>query len=565
MEFKYTPLNLHGSKKLFTGRTKIISKILKNLFDGRSIAIFGERQIGKTLLLWMIKDIINDKINTQELIDGTLKDAIPEWKSELKNTRAILINMEKCGSDESVLFDNFFRELKKNGISFQTEKGMEYQGGLHNSLNELLEKLSKTLPLNIKLIILMDEMECLEKYPNSSDLAGVLRDASNRYENLKFIHTGSYHWEARIRQLGKGSPWNHLRNFYLGGIDENDARNYLIKPLAQKFQYENTNNELANKIVECSGCKPLLIQEICDELYKFKELPDELEIENILLGCDNIKRYIRENIFEEEQLDGYSQKILKFLSHKPASRATTISKRLNMKLKLVKRKLEEFDKHHFDAIRDEKQKIRINGKLIERFGKEKYGEEDFLAEEVNGNKKIILKKEIPRWMPVFILLLLATILFFYSHSKKKPKEFSFSNFKIILEVPTSLEVDEEGALNLSIQNISNNPIELLKISFFSNVIEYQNKGSNVISLTKLLPLETRTFLVNYRVRNVDSDVLESKISIAGIKAPILFNINKRLIQAKKYSGELISYLIGLLGFILLILNIGKSFGKRENK
>ena len=76
MSFRYTPLDLFGSKRTFTGRTTVISEIFEHILHGRSIGIFGERQIGKTLQLWMLRDIINGNIETSNLIDLRMKKAV---------------------------------------------------------------------------------------------------------------------------------------------------------------------------------------------------------------------------------------------------------------------------------------------------------------------------------------------------------------------------------------------------------------------------------------------------------------------------------------------------------
>ena len=155
MEFRYTPRDPYGSRKLFTGRTNIISKILKNILEGRSVAIFGERQIGKTLLLWMIRDIINSNINAQGLIDGTLKSNIPKWNSDFENATAIFIDLQVCGENEETLVNFFYDQMEEMNIRFPLKKDITHS----NSLGALLQNLSKSLPDKVKLIILMDEME----------------------------------------------------------------------------------------------------------------------------------------------------------------------------------------------------------------------------------------------------------------------------------------------------------------------------------------------------------------------------------------------------------------------
>ena len=561
MEFRYTPRDPHGSKKLFTGRTKIISKILKNILEGRSVAIFGERQIGKTLLLWMIRDIINSNINAQGLIDITLKSNIPKWDSDFENARAILIDLQLCGENEETLVNCFCNQMEEMNIRFPLKQDITHS----NSLDALLKNLSKSLPDKVKLIILMDEMEEFEGLKNNQNLAGILRNANFSYNNLKFIHTGSYDWEEKIRRLGRGSPWNHLQKIYLGGINENDAQNFLIRPLADKYNYKHPNNQLTNKIIEWSGCKPLLIQEICYNLYGRKELPLVNEIEGELLEKDEINDYIKDNIFEEYQLDEDSQCILKLLCHYPLSNVSLISRKLNLKKDFVKHTIKNFDQNHFDTVHQEKKGICINGKLIELYGKDNYYEKYWnLTNGINGPTKNPIKK-ILQWSFIAALLLIPILLYIYTHPTKRTEEFSFPKIKILVEVPTSLEEEEKGYLYLSVQNLTNKEINSLEMKLESREIsyEYGKKENNIVPLTRLVPNESRSLKVKYRVRSLDCTTLNSKLYIAGITEQKQFIVKKRPIPVKKYYGDLVSYIMGFIGLILAIFNLKKQFDVKK--
>ena len=58
-------------KYLVCGRSKEIEELIKYLSKGRSIALYGERRIGKSSLLYLLKDILNGSINSYlaDLID----------------------------------------------------------------------------------------------------------------------------------------------------------------------------------------------------------------------------------------------------------------------------------------------------------------------------------------------------------------------------------------------------------------------------------------------------------------------------------------------------------------
>lgn len=559
MDFYYTPRDLHGSKNLFTGRTKVISKVFENIFSGRSIAIFGERQIGKTLLLWMIRDSINGDLDLSKLIDGTLGCTIEKWEPIFKRTKAVLWNLENCGYNEDSMIKAFLNEFKKQDFSLLPEEIFNNPGLRPNSMNEFLQILSSHIPDDEKLMILMDEMECLENFPVTLGLPGVFRYASNEYEKIVFIHAGSYYWEERIKQGGKQSPWNHLKKIYLGRIDENDARDFLIRPLALKFNYEGSyyNNPLTNKIVEWSGCKPLLIQDICHLLFERKELKNYDVIERELLKEECICDYIKYSMFEENEIDGEKQRILRLLSHAQGMKIKTISNKLNLNIIHVKNKVEELEK--FDSIYDKNKKLRIVGTLFERFGKDKYDKDDFLLASTNPDGTNRKPGFLSRVFAA-IFLIMAIALFWYTHPGIKSNVYNIDGFRIIIEMPSELEVGEEGILDFSIKNTRGKAVELFHAEFSSIDIEYQNNGSSTLIIDNIDPGETKSCTIKYRVRAFENTAFISEILIKGIKKPIKFETKKRLIPIKKSMGKFLSFLSVFFATIAGALSVWKPIG-----
>src|SRR6266702_2577565 len=71
-------------KQLLSGRTDDLAQILGHIALGHSIALFGERRIGKTSLLFLLRDIINGQIEhyRSHMIDDSLKNAVETLKAK---------------------------------------------------------------------------------------------------------------------------------------------------------------------------------------------------------------------------------------------------------------------------------------------------------------------------------------------------------------------------------------------------------------------------------------------------------------------------------------------------
>src|SRR5438105_4166519 len=93
-------------KQLVCGRTDDIAKLLNNISQGQSIALFGERRIGKTSVLYLVRDIINGEIDNyrSNLIDLNLKLAIDSLKAKVPHLKAVYLNLQSLSkSDPKVL------------------------------------------------------------------------------------------------------------------------------------------------------------------------------------------------------------------------------------------------------------------------------------------------------------------------------------------------------------------------------------------------------------------------------------------------------------------------------
>ncbi len=525
MKSMYTPLDLHGSKKTFTGRSEIINSIFNSILDNRSVAIFGERQIGKTLLLLFIKDMLNDSINVSELIDRNIVNNIENWKESLQSYRAIYMDFMVINSEDD-LINSLTDELDKLQIKFDKRP---------ENISELFNDLTKNIDGSNKIIFLFDEMEKLYDVPNNSNIVTTFKKVSNNYSNILFIHSGSFEWEKKANS----KEWNHLKFFFLGGIDENDAINYLIKPLLNKF--EISNGGLNNKILEWSGSKPLLIQEICKHLFQKEQLNRYEELETELLDNVNIEKYIIPSIFED--VPDESKPILKFLCHKPNSSQKEIIINLKIKKQIIIEKLNIHNQYRFHTIKKIKNKYCLNGTLIEKFGKKRFDINEHIEK---GNHKF---KKIFRWIAMVGLFTIAVMTYLYSHPSKIEKQLIFQNYNVILKTPFNVESNEADTLRFYIQNTSKKNTDSLKLKFHSNYIKFSKNESNIICFKNLIQGETKDCYINYQVFCKTPDTIISQLTILPQNEINSFFILTRKLPFKRYNGFIMS-LLSILGLLI---------------
>jgi hypothetical protein len=559
MAVRYTPLDLNGSTATFTGRTGVIDAILGDVKAGRSVALFGERQIGKTLLLWMLRDIINGQVAIDKLIDETLKQKIPDLMPRGHNMKALFITLERGGTTEGALLDYFVTELQEVGLGFNARpagKGKRGAAQKPESMRMFFRLLSRTLDAtNQRLIILMDEMEGLKRQKNFDDLLSIVRSASSDYKNLKFVFTGSYMWQETLTR-GK-RPWTHLRKVYLKRIDERHAREYLVKPLAARLGQTELPDGLADHIISWSGCKPLLLQQVCSIVSTLR--PEELSpinnLERRLLDDTQIESYIKDSVLFEEQLRDEQKKILRLLCRRPSS-SKRVARRLQQEFDTAKMYLNGFD--DFDTIQPqahgwrvwlpvgfrEKLGIRpnycVNGKLIELYGRD-YND--------GAVSSLRMFWGVARWVLMISFVAAAIALYFYVNPRLVTHRTKFSGGDITFNFPSSVEEAEENLIVVYIETKPDAPpVESLKINFSGDDIKYSSNGNSLLTFTNIAPGTNQPLPITYKVISGDHGVLKSRLSVIGEPRAYEFETGLRSVALTKH-GNLLTFVMGAIGII----------------
>jgi hypothetical protein len=323
-------------KQLICGRHADLLKIFQHLYKGESIALFGDRRIGKTLVLWLIRDIINGTID--EYRDSLWDEELRLWLTDPKTnpkehgqapSKCIYLSLHTLNR-KSV--DGILEELRKE-FPFPTrkEKPKSLDGIIETLQQELLAPTNKKVESLVdlfkrvdydrgrRLVILIDEMELLNSnFEDSTIVFRQLNAVRQSCSNISFIFSGAEHW----------------RYAYLHGepaISENCVQAFLSVPDCSSFKKsfgdnlikyisfnETDKTSLTTQLIEETGGKPFFCQALADELARGKNFNDAL---------NEVQRSYRpqiDNFFRGHPEPGPS--ILRLLAHEncTAKRVTDV-------------------------------------------------------------------------------------------------------------------------------------------------------------------------------------------------------------------------------------------------
>jgi tetratricopeptide (TPR) repeat protein len=246
-ERKFNPYIAGGpifDQQLFFGREPLLQRILQTVHNN-SLLLYGERRIGKTSLLHQVQRRL-------EALDDPAYDFHP-----------VYVDLQGTPEERffATLADQIFETLPVSASG--REPALGRAGGYsHHDLVRELHGLLKTLrersPKQVKLVLLIDEVDELNDYdPRVSQSLRSL--FMKRFaENLAAVVAG-----VRIRKEWEkeGSPWyNFFEEIEVDAISPQEAVRLVTEPVRGTFRFAAG---AAERIVERSGGKPFLIQRRC--------------------------------------------------------------------------------------------------------------------------------------------------------------------------------------------------------------------------------------------------------------------------------------------------------------
>jgi hypothetical protein len=482
-------------KSLFCGRFNDLMQILDLLSNNNSIALFGERRIGKSLLLFFLRDIINSDIQNykDQLLDETLKKNMSILSGKLKNCIPIFVSMhDLIGSNAKAVVSLLLNRLRGSKLlkSDNSHNGSSDLMTLFNALNNKLK--------GKRLIIMVDEVEVLldDNFGDATLVFRNLRSIIQTYPGISFIFAGAEDWHKRIKE--RTSPLiNNVRTFYLKSAALAEIEIFLIGKPFQEFHPKIEPamlNSIKTRILDWTGSKPYYVQAVADCIWRNNNFDNGWE--------NNVKKNVQTDIAAQlrdfyEKVDINSKMILTLLAHQPGSTVNDISRRLKFSKQKVWNHLSDLEA--LDKVRKEGSEYRITGTLIEEWGK--------------INQDYPVPKPWPtriRFMLTIIALIIAFWVFLYTHPTDRVKRFTFSEGDVRFTYPSNVEKGEEGNLSVAVSNKSKFTIPVLKVILSSDQVDFQVEGSNQLSVKELEKGVTRHFKMAY---NITSDETSKGIPI----------------------------------------------------
>jgi tetratricopeptide (TPR) repeat protein len=229
---------------MFFGRRELVDRILDTIHNN-SLLLHGERRIGKTSIQHQLSDRLKE-------LDDPHFQFFP-----------VYIDLQ--GTPEERFFatmaEDIFRELAPvlDGLSPGKDPGGEYDyRDFVRDLHGVLRALKKRSPKEVRLVLLIDEVDELNDYDPRINQKLRSLFMKSFAENLVSVVSGV---EIK-KQWGKeGSPWyNFFEELEVLPLATADARRLVEEPIRGMFTLETG---AADRIVELTDGKPYLIQKCC--------------------------------------------------------------------------------------------------------------------------------------------------------------------------------------------------------------------------------------------------------------------------------------------------------------
>lgn len=536
--YAFTTVDTSDFKRTLCGRTNDIAKLLNYIDQGVSIALFGERRIGKTSLLYMIRDIINGDIDTyrDRLLDESLISSLDIFRNKTSQRRAIFISLHELPEPTP----NDLVQLL--GTTLKKEKLIKNSNLA--SLPELLAKLGAQLQKGEKIIFLIDETETLLETEKCRQLLRNLRSAIQTYPQFCFVFAGAENWHNQFKD--RTSPLvNNVRLFYLKAAERFSIEEYLVRrPLAQVITEDKVLESVVSIVGEWTAYKPWFVQSVCSSLIEVTNPNGTLPQDWKSSTLQRVKESTGPTLsafYTGANIDPFSRKILALLANKPRLTITELSRMLDRSTKSIRDKINDLEA--LDKVRKEGNQYRIVGTLLESWGQQT---QDIPS--INRWPRYL------KWGAAILLCILALFAFFYTHPKTVAFTFDFPDGTIQVQMPASLEAEETGSAVISVQNTSASDIYSMTVSLSSVTVDYEQNGTNRVTYNSISYGETKYWRPTYATRKPLTNVaFSSEVTIGydpvGYSNTHQFDLNRRIVPIKRYWSLISLLLVAISGFL----------------
>jgi len=234
------------SDDMFFGRTKLLTRMM-NVLHHNSLMITGERRIGKTTFLYHLKKAL-------ESDEGSEYRFFPVFTD--------LQGVPESGFFHAVMSDTVealsLSPATLQALRFRSEDEAYDGRDFSHDLQRVVEELKTRTPKQVKLALLIDEVDVLNEYS----------ERINQRLRSIFMKTFSEHLVAIMSGVGikrawksEGSPWyNFFDEIELTAFSRDEAEDLIRTPVEGYFRYQP---EAVDEILALSELKPYVIQKFC--------------------------------------------------------------------------------------------------------------------------------------------------------------------------------------------------------------------------------------------------------------------------------------------------------------
>ncbi len=397
-------------------------------------------------------------------------------------------------------------------------------------------------------MILFDEMECLQDFPEGEQIARNLRSIIESCPRICMVFAGAEGWYNQIKE--KTSPLVHnVHAYYLKVPSQFPMETYLVKNLLSPFlppQYESS--AMIHVVMGWTQSKAFYVQAVCEtvvERYGGRgQVPDDWQ-EAVKESVFESRGPVLRDFYAGHNLDSLTKRILALLANRPGLTIKQIAERLGEPVKVIGEKISEL----VSLAKLNKQgteEYRIVGTLIEAWGKQNL--------EMPSVKSPW--PQIMRWAVACLLIAIAVGVYIYTHPGFQTFAFPMSDSTVTIQIPESLEQGETGKAVVSIQNTSAQKVGAIHIFLSSPGINYQLSGTNQLTFDGLAVGEKRTVQPAYAVDEATAppfSALTSHVLImqdhAAITRSYTFTTTMRFLPLLQFWFPVSSLLTALGAFI----------------
>jgi len=499
-------------KRLITGRTDDITVFLDHIAQGHSVALFGERRIGKSSL---VSDTgyyhrSNRPVSWQSDRPQPKKRDRRAQSYGPSPSKAIHLNLQHVSRwEQETLARMIFMALCDQGlIPAQRLGGNQLllpspSSAIPATIPEVFQAL-QAAPGNGRFVILFDEMECLQDFSDGEQIARNLRSAIESCPRICMVFAGAEGWYRQIKE--KTSPLVHnVHAYYLKAPSRFPVETYLVKDLlipSLPPQYES--NDMIRTVMGWTQSKAFYVQAVCEtiiEQYGGKgQVPDNWQ-EKVKESVFESRGPVLRDFYTGHNLDTLTKNILALLANRPGLTVRRVAERLGYPVKVIGEKMSDLVSLA-NVSKQGTEEYYIAGTLIEAWGKQHL---ELPSMKSRWPQRI-------RWAAAFVLVALAVGVYIYTHPGLQTMVFPVPGGTVTIQMPASLEQGESGNAGVSVQNTSAQKEATIHIFLSSPDIDYQLSGTNQLTFDEIIPGEKRTVQPTYLVSGEDTP-LSSRLTV----------------------------------------------------